>query len=288
MGGRTPYKVRWIGRNVVNVLCDFKKSKVFRFLCTSDGHWDNLHCNREMFRGHLDEALRLDAGWIDNGDLYCLMQGKWDPRSDMEQLRPEHQSSRYLDVVKDDLARWLAPYSGIALALGHGNHETGIINRHQVDMTERLCATLNARHGSGVRCHGLSGWVVFRCRKNTRAQSIRLFRHHGYGGGAPVTRGVIQTNRLAVQYPDANIILTGHDHNEWIVPIPRKRLTTNGVIHTDEQLHVRVPGYKDGIGDGYEGWENVKGHQVKGQGAMMIELRWTGDHRVDYRVVRMK
>jgi len=141
-------------------------------------------------------------------------------------------------------------------------------------MTERLCERLR-EHGGQARAHWYSGWVMFRCRRGEggQGQTIRLFRHHGTGSGAPVTRGVIQTNRIAVQYPDADVVLTGHTHDDWIVSIPRMRITERGKIHHDEQLHVRVPGYKDAINDGAEGWETVKGHNIKSKGAVWLTIR---------------
>jgi len=77
----------------------------------------------------------------------------------------------------------------------------------------------------------------------TQTQCTRLFYHHGWGGGGPVTRGMIDTNRMAV-YQDAEIVWTGHTHDQWIVPIRRQRLSNAGIPYLDEQLHVRTPGYK--------------------------------------------
>ena len=67
---------------------------------------------------------------------------------------------------------------------------------------------------------------------------------HGSGGTAPVTRGVIKTNRRSVVFPDADIFLSGHIHERWAMEIPRIRLTEQGEgvqgrtgppLHTDLQ-----------------------------------------------------
>jgi hypothetical protein len=87
---------------------------------------------------------------------------------------------------------------------------------------------------------------------------------------------VIQTNRLAVQYPDADVVLTGHTHDDWLMVIPRMRITERGNIHHDEQLHIRVPGYKDAINDGFEGFETVKGHNIKSTGAGKVSTTRAG------------
>jgi len=46
-------------------------------LLRSDVHHDNPKCNQDLERKHLDEAIEYDAPIIDNGDLFCAMQGKW-------------------------------------------------------------------------------------------------------------------------------------------------------------------------------------------------------------------
>lgn len=289
--------IEWISRNVVTVRHRFPKMghgkrggpkpAPLRVLLTSDVHWDNADCDRGLFKEHLEEAKELNAWWVDNGDLMCLMQGKFDPRSDQSQLRKEHRGNDYLDRVIDTLADWLEPYAHMALAFGHGNHETNVINRHGVDMTERLCAELRARYKSPVRTHGVFGAVVLRCYRGTVSKSVNVFRHHGFGGGAPVTRGTIQPSRFAVQYPNADVFVTGHDHNEWVFPIPRMRLTELGFWEKDEQLHVRIPGYTDSIKDGFEGWNILKGHAIKGRGSMLLEVRSEGK-RFPFDVRRLK
>jgi hypothetical protein len=73
-------------RNIHEVTCQSGQE----FLLISDLHWDNPHCNRGLLTNHLKEAQRRNAGVIVNGDFFCLMQGKGDPRRSKEDIRPEH------------------------------------------------------------------------------------------------------------------------------------------------------------------------------------------------------
>ena len=59
-----------------------------KFLLISDLHWDNPHCDRELLKNHLDEAVRRNAAVVVNGDFFCLMQGKGDPRRSKDDIRP--------------------------------------------------------------------------------------------------------------------------------------------------------------------------------------------------------
>ena len=104
-------------------------------------------------------------------------------------------------------------------------------------------------------------------------KSLKLKYFHGAGGEAPVTKGVIQTNRQAVYLPDANVVINGHNHNQYIVSIARERLSNKGVHFGDLQKHVRIPGYKQDYGDGTKGWNVERGGVPKPIGSMWMVLK---------------
>jgi hypothetical protein len=164
----------------------------------------------------------------------------------------------------------------MALLFAPGNHETAIKRRHETDMNERLVEAAKARN---TACHAYAGsyanWVRFLVRNKERRQiignSIVMYMHHGYGGGGPVTRGTIQTSRMAVYLPDADIIWTGHTHDEWIMPIQRARLSLHGRPYLDRVLHVRSPGYKDEFSE-QNGWAVEKGMPPKPKGALWLRF----------------
>jgi hypothetical protein len=219
---------------------------------------------------HLDEAKERNAGIIDNGDLFDAMQARHDDRSDQANLRKEYRGEDYYNKLLLEAGEFYGPYAKHFLLLGHGNHETSVIKHCNFDITSALAGTLNAANGTDIRLHGYSGWVFFRLKRGRQSKTIRLFRHHGYGGAAPVTKGVIQTARMAPWLPDAHVVVSGHNHAEWIMPIARMRVA--GTIYHDEQLHIRVPGYKDGTGDGFEGWETIKGFAPLPRGAIWLRF----------------
>lgn len=112
-----------VSPNVVRVKLDCNKQKEHWILLRSDAHHDNPHCNWNLEKKHLDEALERDAGIIDGGDLFCAMQGAWDPRKSKSCLRPEHQRSDYLDALVTTAADFYQPYANNIICLGQGNHE---------------------------------------------------------------------------------------------------------------------------------------------------------------------
>jgi hypothetical protein len=263
-----------LARNVVSVSFDVKAGWEQWLLLRSDVHHDNPKCNQELEKRHLDEAKKRNALIIDNGDLFCAMQGKYDKRSDKEALRPEHQHGNYLDALVDTTAEFYKPYLDNFCVIGRGNHETHIRKYHETDLTDRLVAIMRA-NGSPVQSSGYGGWVRFQFVQSKKVLKVLwLWHFHGSGGGGPVTRGTIQTSRIAVFTPDADIVLTGHTHDDWIVPIPRQRITPHGRVFRDEQLHIRAPGYKDAWGDAFGGWETEKMLGPKCMGSVWLRLSW--------------
>lgn len=278
-----PWTCKKLSRNVHEITIDLTRNKDWEqwVLLRSDVHHDNPKCDQVLERKHLDEALEFDAPIIDNGDLFCAMQGKWDKRSDKNALREEHRGSNYFDLLVETTASFYKPYGSHFAVLGKGNHETAVTKAHETDLTDRLASRMRAQ-GSKVETSGYGGYVLFRfqdAKQKGEMKAIKdsktLYHFHGTGGGGPVTRGVIQTNRLAVFQPDADIVLTGHTHDEWTVTIPRMRISSRGVISHDEQLHVRAPGYKDAWGDSDHGFEVEKMLGPKSLGSAWLRFSWS-------------
>lgn len=260
-------------------------------LLQSDVHWDNPKCLQELVSKHLGEALERDAPVLDNGDWFCAMQGRWDKRANKNDLRPEHQRADYLDALVATAADFLKPYHKVLTVRGKGNHETAIEKAHETNLTDRLVERLRMQGASSVKLGGYSGFVVFQVHHNgTRRRPFKMFYHHGYGGGGPVTRGSIQTSRMAVFLADADLVWTGHTHDSWTMPIARVRLNQDctGVEHI-RQEHIRTSGYKEDFRDGYGGWHIERGMPPKPIGAKWLRFyRPKSSDAPEYDVIEAK
>lgn len=292
---KTKNKLDWEvteqNRNVHTVRMKAKNSKWEQyFLLSSDRHHDNAHTDHALELKHLRQAQERGAGIIDVGDMHCAMQGKFDLRSDLTACRPEQQEGRYIDSLVECAAEFYAPFAENFVVIGRGNHETSILKRHETCLTERTCERMSVLSGVKVHSGGYGGWVRFMVSLNGTKYQFNMKYYHGSGGGGPVTRGVIQTNRMAVIYPQANIIVSGHTHDQWIVPIAREKLYRNGTVGMDEALHVRCGTYKDEYGDGYGGWHIERGGPPKSLGAMWIRFYVESAHNniVSFEVKRAK
>jgi len=59
--------------------------KIYLF---SDVHFDSVMCNRKALEKHLNKAKEEDALIVLGGDWFDAMQGRFDPRSSLDELRP--------------------------------------------------------------------------------------------------------------------------------------------------------------------------------------------------------
>jgi hypothetical protein len=275
----TKYQVKKTGKNLFDITYDAEGglSKWEEWiLLTGDRHWDNPHSNWELQIEHMDEAMKRGAGVLDVGDFFCAMQGKYDPRSSKGDLREIHQVPEYLDALVSTSVDFFSPYSANMIMIARGNHEAAIKKRHETDLIERFCSTMKYKTGHTIHNGGYSGFVRIRVRKdgNTAGRILVIHYSHGYGGGGPVTKGVIQSNRKAVYLPDADLVISGHVHEHWQLELMRLRVGRSSIYH-DRQLHVCLPTYKEEMGTGFEGWHVEGGRPPKPQGACWMRLFFT-------------
>jgi len=242
-------------------------------LLLSDVHYDSVKCDRDMLKDHLDKALALKASVYIFGDWFDLMQGMYDPRRSYSSLRPEYKSITYLDDVIDDAAEFLEPYKEVLALIGRGNHETNIEKRLSTSPIDRLVGAL----GGGVMAGPYSGWVQLVYTRNFDAHGGRhqrmLHFHHGYGGNAPRSKGVLNVDLDQKEWPDADLIVSGHTHQKWHVPITVERITPKLNTFEDTVHHLKLGSYKKL--DRFAGWEVEKGFQQPRLGGwwMDAELR---------------
>lgn len=246
-----------------------KKGWNQKILLTGDRHHDNKHTDQRLEKEHLEKARDLNAPILDVGDLFCAMQGRYDKRSSQADLRPEHRGDNYFDLLLDEAAEFYRPYADLFAVIAKGNHDKSILKHHQISLIHNLANRLNTFAG------GYAGWLLLRFHiHGTKQQTLKIKYHHGYGGGGPVTKGVIQTNRRAVYLPDAHIVATGHIHEAWVVPIKRERINEAGSVSLDTQWHVSVPTYKEEYLGAGEGFHIELGRPPKPVGCVWLDLSY--------------
>ena len=273
-----PFKVRAASRNIhlVDLDCTLKADGWW-FLLSGDRHHDNPHASHELELKHLNEARERGAGIIDVGDLFCAMEGKFDPRRNKAGIREEHAlAADYLDSLVRHASDFYAPFSQNFVVIGRGNHETAILKNCETDLTERLCERMSHQSGHKVNPGGYGGWVRFYLTlRNEERYTLVLKYFHGAGGAALMSFDTLKIRRAAAVTPDADVIVQGHVHKQWFMPLSRERLVCDKAgcrVVSDIQYHVRTGTYKDEFGDGHSGWHIEQGRGPEVQGAVWMRL----------------
>ena len=246
------------------------------FLLLSDLHWDNPHCDRDLLKNHLDEAVRRNAAIVVNGDFFCLMQGKGDPRRSKDDIRPEHNNGRYLDSIIETAVEWFKPYANHLVLLGYGNHETGVLKHQETDILRRFADLMNYQNGTNIQVGGYGG--IFSVlmdppvgKNHGRQYVIHYF--HGSGGGGVVTKGVIQDQRIMASVEGYNCTWQGHVHELYhhINMVHRYDPHARKIVqrYIDQ---VRTSTYKEEWDGGVGGFHVEKGRGPKPLGGYWLQL----------------
>jgi hypothetical protein len=240
------------------------------FLLRSDAHQDNPHSRTDLEMRHLKEAEERNAIVLDFGDLFCAMEGKGDRRG-AKNLRPEHVKGCYLDALVKTAADKYEPYAHIWALMGQGNHEYSILQYHETDLLERLTAMLQDRTGHKVQAGGFANWVQITMG---RGITYKIYGHHGYGGGGPVTQDTIQGQRMAAYVEGADCTLSGHTHGAWAMEKQKVLLSQKSNKQVvKELLQLKIPTYKDEFMTEGRGYHHMKGREPKPLGAWWLKLK---------------
>lgn len=267
--------------NVLRVDKNWEETKV---LLISDLHWDNPKCDRELLKKHLDQAVKGNHDILINGDLFCLMQGAYDPRKSKSDIRPEHNHANYFDAIINTAVDWFAPYAHLIKLVGYGNHETAILKRQETDIIERFVTLLNYKTGSAIQVGGYGGWIRYQFNDGSNTQSFKIKYMHGFGGGGAVTRGTIQHNRMSVNVEGADAIWMGHVHEDYEMTYTVEELTNKDTVMLRDILMIRTSAYKEEYGDGSKGWHIERGASPKPIGGRWLIMKPFRDEKTNRKI----
>jgi len=249
------------------------EAKKVPLLLISDVHFDSLKCDRESLKAHMEQIKKENGKILIIGDLFDVMGTFQDPRSKPDQVRREYyQKGRsYLDLVIEDAYEFLKPYRENLALIGYGNHETNIMKRHDTDPIDRLIFLLNME-GHNVAKGAYQGFftVIMRRPSSTSMTSFKIAYHHGFGG-AQRSKGVLNSQLMARNFPDADLIISGHDHNKIYDPSNVCiRLNKNLEPYQTTQHWVKLGSYKKSSTD--MGYEVEKGYNPSRTGGWFCDL----------------
>ena len=267
-----------INDNVIQLARTLDNKTKWWTLQISDVHFDSLKCDRELLTKHLKEAEARNATVVINGDFFDVMGIKSDPRSSYSDIRPEYLVTNYLDAVVKDAIAYLKKFN-VEYVIGRGNHESNIYRRQQTDVTQRLVDGLKATH-KVIDFH-YANWIFYSINKDKKAntKTWKQHCHHGAGGNAKRSKGVLNADINLMQFPDADIITRGHDHNKWYLPVMIEKFDGRFNLKPAKVHVLQTGSYKKKSNT--KGWEVEKGFNEPTLGGwwLAFELKRSGnDH----------
>lgn len=256
------------------------EGRYFKLYMLSDLHWDNPHCDRVALAKHLTLAKEEGAKVAINGDFFCLMQGKYDPRRSKKDILPEHNKVNYLDAVIEDAVNWFGDWADTIIFIAYGNHETAIIKNVETDPLQRFADLFNYTYKPTIpiTVGGYGGWLTLQFTRQTTKKSYAIHYYHGSGGGGAVTKGTIQHQRKMADIEGADCVWMGHVHELYAMYQTKAGLDGHRLPILKEVLHLRTGTYKDEYGDGAFGWHVERGAPPKPIGCITLDFYYRRTH----------
>lgn len=241
--------------------------KKYLYALFSDLHIDSKHCNIKLLTSSLEWCKNNDAKILINGDTFDAillrdMKRATNSRMEVEDGQLNIKMKRVVELFK--------PYVNNIVFIGTGNHEISVMKFNGVDILDWLICELNHYKTNGVIAKGdYQSFIRIGFSYGEKKQQYRLiydiFAHHGMGGLAPTTKGMLDFARMT-QCTLADLYWIGHKHNNLIDPsMPLKMITANGNIITKNRKAIMTPSFTDQIitSDGINFEDTFYGVQAK-------------------------
>ena len=185
-----------------------------------------------------------------------------------------------LNKKLEESFEFLRPYQKNILFMGRGNHEESIMKYNGIDLLQMLTTMLNMGQEHKVLCGNYANFLRFTFKKKDRKEfNYDIFMHHGSGGAAPATKGMLDFSSLAKSI-NADLIFIGHKHNSIIdYSTPIMFIDGSGKVLLKNRQCIQTPSYQKGrsIDDNVNFAERFYSNQALA-GFGEVNLRLVGTH----------
>lgn len=189
----------------------------------SDLHFGASSLDKQALKKDFDRMAALGCRIGVNGDVFDAILPSDVKRFDLRALDPELANMCTakgwlpLEAAVDMAARFLAPYAHLIEFIGIGNHEGHVSKHHHMSLVPQLIAVLRERTGHSIQYGGWCGYWNIALELSGRKSGFTIYRHHGAGGAAPATKGIIDFERMMAWQGDVDGLWIGHKHNRFAV-----------------------------------------------------------------------
>jgi hypothetical protein len=266
----------------------------------SDLHFGAPNVDYERMREDLEGAKQHGDRILLDGDVFDMILPGDMKRYVPEALDPRLQGrSEIINRVIDFGFEFLRPYAPLIDLMATGNHEESVQKYHHFDPVQALVYRLNQLPGTDIHYGGICGFMDYQVkvpwakgRSGTRWRYL-IYYHHGAGGAALVTKGMIEFNRMET-WLDCDLIWIGHKHNRildattkrvtlsangHILERPFRAVMTGGYFTTGEDTHASYMGGEPRKVN-YAEWKNLPPQDTGGCRVIVPFLNNAGIGRV--------
>jgi predicted phosphodiesterase len=236
-----------------------------------------------------ESKLKDTVRWVlDRPDTYVIGMGDYADlilRQDLKRFTAscvKGESTDFLDNLlneqTDEVYKLFKPLAdaGRLLGLVEGNHESSIKKHHSYDIMRELCRRLDVPY--------LGFSFFYRLTLKKKSSDIRrnliVYGHHGFGGGRTSGASINKLENMIKSF-DADIILSGHDHQKigkryvrLSVPIKGEmRVKQKPIVlaRTGTFLKTSIPGHTT--------YSEQFGYPPTDTGVIRIDVRFKGEHK---------
>ena len=226
-------------------ITDAKAGKVIKLALFSDIHFDSPDCDKETLKKHLDFCLKDGRYILFGGDLFDAILMK-----DQKRAVPHliENTDCQLNKKLDDIYNFLKPYQHLILFMGRGNHEESIIKYNGLDVLQMLATMLNMGQEHKILVGNYANFIRFTFKKSCDRKELHydVFQHHGAGGAAPQTKGMLDFQQIA-KGTNADLIWLGHKHQSLIdYSAPIMYIDRDGEVILKNRQCIMTPSYQKG------------------------------------------
>ena len=253
----------------------------FDFGLFSDMHLEANDCDVQRLKRDLAIEKENNSRILINGDTFDAIMP-----TDRKRHSPSMESS-HCDAKINEAEEYgfeiLRPFVDYIDYIGMGNHETTLLRYNHYDIIRGLVSRLNSIRDKSlppIFRGGYQGYIRYMIQSKNKGgtnYSYTIFHHHGAGGSAPVTKGMIDFNRMVTSHT-ADLYWAGHKHTGIDDPyIMRDRLTQQGNIEVNRCIGTFTPGYKHpkmirDYSNGYEIEYSDQFYNLQAQGYKRLTL----------------
>lgn len=239
-----------------------------------DCHVDDRACYTRMLKDDIARIAADPKARVIIGGDFNNMIFAGDPRYTASGLKPFlYGRNDKADAVVEYNYALLEPIANQIDLYISGNHEEGYTKRHFTDVAKLTAKAL------GVPYHSYFAVMRYFCTDSTNSTTkSRGWVHHGFGGSAPVTKGMIALAR-AMEQNRFDWDMLGHLHQRTFSEVDT--FDDSGGFGLGRIRQVRVAAAQNGTyarnyaGGGAASWSAQKGHRPSalGAGRMYLDMR---------------